>query len=234
MKTVRTTLVQNRIRTMYKGIRSASNTRDPLYPMNRALGFQVVMLEGFISNSEALYFMKLLQQERWIKTIGEIGFNGGHSSYIFLKTRPDTRVLSFDLGMHNYVKVAKNYIDKQFPGRHQLVLGDSLETVPEYFRQHPETRCDLLFVDGGHSYTNAYTDLHNFEPFAHPGTLVMMDDLIPWEPWGEGPCQAWGESVAQGYIQQVGLYRNGIPVSEVEKHKGDKVWGIGRYTGATN
>jgi hypothetical protein len=198
--------------------------------MNRALGGQILMLEGFISNLEALYFIKLLTERKWIQHVAEIGFNGGHSSYIFLKSRADIVVTSFDLGAHRYVKKAKQFIDQQFPGRHTLILGDSLKTVPEFTNGNPEVRFDLLFVDGGHSYANAFADLHNLEPVSHANSIVMMDDLLPWEPWGIGPFQVWSEAVAQGYVRQSELVRNGVPIQDVKGAKGDKIWGVGSYS----
>ena len=35
----------------------------------------------------------------------EIGFNAGHSSAVFLGTRNDIEITSFDLGAHDYVPV---------------------------------------------------------------------------------------------------------------------------------
>jgi len=115
------------------------------------------------------------------KTIMEIGFNGGHSADIFLK-HSNATVVSFDLGSHDYVNAAKEYIDVTYPGRHTLVVGDSTQTVPAFVGQ--ET-FDLIFIDGGHDYPIAKADLANCKRLAHKDTLVLMDDTMYTEQWVE-------------------------------------------------
>lgn len=41
-----------------------------------------------------------------IQNICEVGFNSGHSALAFLEGVPNSRVVSFDLGAHQYVTVA--------------------------------------------------------------------------------------------------------------------------------
>lgn len=54
-----------------------------------------------------------------------------------------------------------------FPGRLELVLGDSSVTVPAYAAaeaaagRDPQA-CSVVFVDGSHSEEGAYADLVNF------------------------------------------------------------------------
>ena len=56
----------------------------------------------------------------------EIGFNAGHSAEVFLKNNTSLTLTSFDLGNHEYVIPAKEYIDATYPNRHNLILGDSI------------------------------------------------------------------------------------------------------------
>lgn len=54
-----------------------------------------------------------------------------------------------------------------FPGRIQLVLGDSSVTVPAYAKSESVAGndprvCNVVFVDGDHSEEGAYADLTNF------------------------------------------------------------------------
>ena len=61
------------------------------------------------------------------------------------------KVLSFDLGGHTYTHLALDAVmDLVGDGRLELVIGDSLKTVPNFAKLHPETVCDVIFVDGGH------------------------------------------------------------------------------------
>jgi len=80
--------------------------------------------EGSADSSE-LEFLSNLARRPGIKLIGEIGFNVGLSSYAFLEANPQAHVYSFDLAEYDYVKPAKDHIDKTFPGRHTLIIGDS-------------------------------------------------------------------------------------------------------------
>src|SRR4249919_131418 len=99
--------------------------------------------EGSADHNE-LEYLAGVARRTGVRLIGEIGFNAGLSSYTFLEANPEATVYSFDLGEHRYVQPAKEYIDREFPGRHHLILGDSLQTVPEFHRQHPELRFDVI------------------------------------------------------------------------------------------
>ncbi|MDP3999831.1 MAG: class I SAM-dependent methyltransferase [bacterium] len=173
--------------------------------------------------------MELLKEQVWVKSVGEVGFNGGHSSYAFLSARPDIEVISFDLGSHAYVKAAKRFIDQRFPGRHTLILGDSLQTVPAFTRKYPQQRFDMLFVDGGHTYAVASADLENLRSLGHESTIIVIDDLTPWNPWGQGPTQAWSEAQDKGLVRQTDLVRDGTQVSRIEGSGNDKIWATGNY-----
>ena len=47
----------------------------------------------------------------------EIGFNAGHSAEVFLQNNKELTLISFDLGTHDYVTTAKEYIDATYPNR---------------------------------------------------------------------------------------------------------------------
>jgi hypothetical protein len=65
---------------------------------------------------------------------------------------------------------------QKFPGRFTLTLGDSTETVPLFFREHPNLKCDIISVDGGHSYEVSYADIFNFRAAATECSVVFIDD----------------------------------------------------------
>jgi predicted O-methyltransferase YrrM len=142
-----------------------------------------------------------------IKNILEIGFNAGHSADLFLKTNTICNVLSFDIGEHSYVKIAKEFIDKTYPNRHTLVLGDSTKTVPIY---QSNTTYDLIFIDGGHSYEVAKADLLNCKRLAHKDTIVVIDDTMYKKEWEKhytiGPTKAWLEGIKHNIITKINHY----------------------------
>jgi predicted O-methyltransferase YrrM len=142
------------------------------------------------------------------KNLLEIGFNAGHSAEVFLHHNKNLNMVSFDLGSHDYVKIAKEYIDFAYPGRHTLILGNSTHTVPEFINTEPN-KYDVIFIDGGHEYAIARADMDNCLKLAAPGAIIIVDDVILKEEWVEpysiGPTQVWKETSHSDkieYIQQ--------------------------------
>ena len=115
-----------------------------------SMGFDLRLAEG-----GSMYFLNLLRAKQKvssnnnIQTICETGFNLGHSSLLWLTANRKAKVYSFDLGEHKYVVPAANYISRHYPDRFQLFLGDSRDTLPNFFSKN-NVACDMFFVDGGH------------------------------------------------------------------------------------
>jgi predicted O-methyltransferase YrrM len=183
--------------------------------------------EGSADASEQKNLAKLASSSN-VKTIAEIGFNAGISSTTFLDANPNSVVYSFDLGEYDYVQVAQKHIDKLFPGRHHLIIGDSRKTVPDFKKRYPDVKFDLIFVDGSHDYEIAKADLINMRSYADKDTVLVIDDLTPWKSWGKGPTKAWLDLINEGYVEQLELYRDGIRVKSIEP-PGERSWVVGRY-----
>jgi len=132
----------------------------------------------------------------------EIGFNCGHSAAAMLSARPDTTLVSLDLGVHSYVRAAKAVIDAAFPRRHVLVLGDSTQTLPRVLGDF-----DMYFVDGCHDYEVAAQDVDNVLARARPADLFVLDDVTPSRdyPWTAGPNRIWREVTAAARVRAVGV-----------------------------
>jgi len=113
----------------------------------------------------------------------EIGFNAGHSAEVFLKNNSKLTLTSFDLGSHDYVLTAKEYIDVMYQNRHTLILGDSTITIPKYINDNPNKKFDVIFIDGGHDYSIANADLQNCMNLAHKDTIIIIDDTIYTLGW---------------------------------------------------
>jgi predicted O-methyltransferase YrrM len=168
--------------------------------------------------------IKLTQQPNI--NVMEIGFNAGHSAEVFLSNNLSLNLTSFDLGLHSYVNVAKEFIDTTYPGRHTLILGDSRSTVRDFvINNSTNKKFDIIFIDGGHDYTIAKADLKNCLQLSHENTIIIMDDTYYTDnklfEWTYGPTRTWKEYIADGKIQEMGRkdYCEGRGMS----------WGIPRY-----
>lgn len=55
----------------------------------------------------------------------------------------------------------------------------------------------MIFIDGGHEYAVAKSDIDNCFNLAHKDTIVILDDTMftsGWERgWTVGPTRAWSE-----------------------------------------
>ncbi len=162
------------------------------------------------------------------RLICEVGFNAGFSSFAFLQGSPDVLVWSFDLANYAYSAAAKEHIDELFPGRHTLVRGDSHVEITAFAKAHQSLRFDVIFVDGDHTLEGARADLADLRALATEDTVVIMDDIMPWLWYGEGPTQAWQDAVEAGSIKHSAYFRDGEPVAAVEP-PAKRGWAEGRY-----
>ena len=140
--------------------------------------------EGSVTIPQMTQMTQFLQEHKEIKTILEIGFNGGLSAYTFLSARDDIKVVSIDIGDHDYVMKAKRGIAEHFPMRHTLLIGDSRDVVKQV-KDLFKIDFDYIFVDGSHEGTVPEEDLRNCLDIAKPYTWIVVDDV----------CKAYGQNV---------------------------------------
>ena len=152
-------------------------------------------------------FLKNIVDNPDIINIMEIGFNAGHSAETFLSSNKNINLTSFDIGEKDYLKHGKEYIDKTYPKRHKIIIGDSLITVPE-FSKNNDQKFDIIFIDGGHEYNVAHGDILNCKNLAHGKTIVILDDTIDdinlMNVWNVGPTKAWNKTKESNIIKQIG------------------------------
>jgi len=120
-----------------------------------------------------------------VRHICEIGFNMGHSSFNFLTSNSKAIVHSFDLGRYAYSKVMSQFMTKHFPNRFFMHFGDSRKTVPQFINANPTFLCDIILVDGGHTYTIATADLENCVSISntsnHDNAIIFDDYPALWQ-----------------------------------------------------
>ena len=132
--------------------------------------------EGYMTESQKKQFVGWLKEHPHIQTIAEIGLNSGHSAENFFLNIPELKqFISFDIQHHEYTKIAREYLEREYPGRFFFIQGDSAITVPE-FAKSTNAVCDLIYIDGNHSYEGAIQDLINCRKLAHENTVLWIDD----------------------------------------------------------
>ena len=158
------------------------------------------------------FFRTLIRDNPQIKIVGEIGFNAGHSSEVFLTASLQCTVISFDVMKTAYSKIGKQYIDLKYPGRHELVLGDSLVSVREFSTKNNTLHFDVIFVDGCHFFNWTYNDIKNMQALACPETFLVVDDINYPDV-----AKAWEKCVQEGIV------------IELQRHKGNSGLVLGKY-----
>jgi predicted O-methyltransferase YrrM len=165
-------------------------------------GFRV---EGHMTPWQANIVCQWVASSRALR-VAQVGFNSGHSAAAMLSSSSQVHVTSFDLGDHRYTVSAARWINRRFPGRHELVVGNSVQTVPGYTLT-ASSRFDLVIIDGGHLYEQALADLCNCASLALSGAIVIMDD-IGSNGWGDGPKRAWKQAIADGLVEEIRIYED--------------------------
>jgi len=115
-----------------------------------------------------------------IKNICEIGVNAGHSSLNFLVSNPTATLLSFDIFWHKYTPDTVRSLKDLYPTRKIItVAGSSVESVPDTTTiLNDDFKCQLIFIDGGHTAPILDADLTNMHALADPAFhKVIIDDL---------------------------------------------------------
>jgi predicted O-methyltransferase YrrM len=151
-------------------------------------------VEGGSQAEQCKFFIDYLIANPKIKNIVEIGFNTGISAAYFLSARDDIKVISVDIGLHKYVHECKNLINKQFPDRHTLLIGDSKKIIPQITNLEPGIKPDLIFIDGDHGEPTPLIDARNCLALADKETILVMDDTNLYNGWN-GVLQAMCELI---------------------------------------
>ena len=140
----------------------------------------------------------------------EVGFNAGLLAEVFLQANKTMTLTSFDLGGKEYVAHAKEFFERYYPVRHQLILGDTKETVPQFRKNNPGVKFDFIFIDG-HDYATVRQDIANCRAFAHSETVIALTDTMYKaqivQDYTRGPTATFTGNGTQGEISQFAIQR---------------------------
>lgn len=125
---------------------------------------------------ESMVYWNIAHRVPYIHTVCETGFNTGEGTVMWLSAKDSIKVYSFDIGQHSYARKMAAYIHEHFPGRHNITWGDSTKTLPTFSAANHKVKCDLVFIDGGHTYGVALADFNNFANMAYTGSIVILDN----------------------------------------------------------
>jgi predicted O-methyltransferase YrrM len=133
-----------------------------------------------------------------VKTICEIGFNAGHSAAVMLVANPNAHLVAFDTLQYEYSKTTSALMKELFPDRFTLIVGDSAETLPQFRQENPDFKCDLIAIDGDHTYEGVLDDLYNMREMASCRNFVLADDT-----GFESVNRAWQQAKNEDVLHQM-------------------------------
>jgi mannan polymerase II complex MNN10 subunit len=133
--------------------------------------------EGYLSDEQKEEFKERLALYPHIRSILEIGLNGGHSAENFFQCCKNlNKFVSFDINMHAYTTPAVEYFSRKYKERFEFIQGDSTLTIPKYAELFPDEEFDLIYIDGNHTYEACRQDILNCQKLANPNTILWIDD----------------------------------------------------------
>lgn len=116
----------------------------------------------------------------------EVGVRRGRSVCAVATRAPRCSLHMFDMwsnknyaGMENPgPELVERELDRLgHSGRRQYVIGNSHQTLPQFFAANPDFTADLATVDGDHSFDGAVADLCDVLPRLKVGGAIVFDDI---------------------------------------------------------
>jgi len=114
---------------------------------------------------------------------------------------PGCSVVGFDMWQADYAGIENPgpaFVREELArlghnGSLEFVDGNSHETVPAYFAEHPDTFFDLITVDGDHGLEGAAQDLRDVMGHLSIGGVLVFDDTV--HPAHPGLAGVWRDVV---------------------------------------
>ena len=136
-------------------------------------------MTGYLRELQLRRMVQLVRAPH-VRTYCEVGMNGGHSLAAMMLARAGLRAHVFDLLKWRYSWPAATLINATFgAGRVAFYEGYSHRTLPSFVsaaRQRGVT-CDLVLVDGGHTFRAARADIEELQAVATHETRLVTDDI---------------------------------------------------------
>ncbi len=121
---------------------------------------------------EAAYLYKLVRGLARAPVV-EIGrFRGGGTLLLASALSPGSRLWSYDVVSEHDVALRQALSRYKLEDRVELVVGDSRVA------EAPPNGCDLVFIDGDHTYDGARADYVRWRELVRPGGHLLFHDAI--------------------------------------------------------
>jgi hypothetical protein len=173
--------------------------------LRKALSKSYGKVEGVAPHFELAQWLQLpTKLGIYPSQICEIGLNTGMSAIAWLCAFPQAHYLSFDIMRYNASLFARDWLTMAFPGRFQLIAGDTMETLRPKKLELVGRRCTVISIDGGHSVPFAINDLNGMMKIAADKHMVIMDDLRCAAQWCTGPTFAWRKMIEEDDLFEIG------------------------------
>ncbi len=156
---------------------------DPIY------GQQVLDLLN-VSAPETRAFVTFLARTIVPASYLEVGVRRGWSTCAVGLASPNCDIYAFD-GWHiNYGGVPNpgpDFVQAElakfgYTKPVTFVGGDSHQTLPAFFAQHPNKMLEMILIDGDHSVEGARRDLLDTMPHVALGGIMIFDDIFDIPP----------------------------------------------------
>lgn len=165
---------------------------------------------GYMKQVQLGLYSKLVWQRPEVKTFCEIGVNGGHGTAAMLLASPTLVAHSFTMVAQPYHEKALDLLTRYFGSRFHSYPGDSATSVPEFVKANRgKVWCDIISVDGDHSFAAAKRDILAMAPLAAPGAILLIDDIN--ETPGPGDALKEAEKMGVVKIDSFRLWPHGSP-----------------------
>ncbi len=136
----------------------------------------------------------------------EIGFNAGFSTLLMLIANPNLHMTCVDLGEHKYTRPCFDAIEKIFPGRITLHLGDSKKIMPTI----QKTDFDFVHIDGCHLVPIAESDIIHSYRITKKGGVLIFDD------YNFKPLHTlWDKYVKKYNLQKLKTFNHQTPFHDI-------------------
>ena len=156
----------------------------------------------YLTHDEVDALQELARSLPPVPIVVNIGAGNGTSGLAFMESRPDLRLFTIDIQAESSPHGCLQGEEAVFRSagfwgdpRHTQIHGDS-KAVGKAWEYGP---ADLVFVDGGHQYHEAYGDITIWLPHIKPGGIMAVHDV-------EKRIRVWGDVNRAVHDLLIGAY----------------------------